>query len=276
MNEIIVVSLTTYSKRINNIPAVLDTIFCQTVPPDLIVLNLAHDEHVPQDVQIYIDSHPIEVNRVADTKVYKKLIPTLKKYPNDCIIVIDDDWLYPESMIEDFLTIHQKYSDFPISGNNYVYGGVQCHCGCSSLTKAEFFGDGLELIDDEVIRSCPSDDFVYTYFSNKAGHPYIRTNREYFKNMQPYNASDSYSDETGALAAVEKTSKYLSERFGKLNPSVSSYLDDSYIGSIIDDVQRKTILSNIHSAKEEVFRSKTFRLGKALLKPMSLFMGVGR
>lgn len=276
MKERIIVSLTTYSKRINNIPAVLDTIFAQTVPPAFVVLNLAHEEIVPEEIQKYIDTHPIEVNRVADTKVFKKLLPTLKKYPQDCIIAIDDDWLYPKVMIEDYVSIHQKYPNFPISGNGYVYAGLQCHCGCSSLTKAEFFGDGLQLIDEEVIKNCPSDDFVYTYFSNRAGHPYIRTNREYFKNMQPYNASDSYSDETGALAAVEKTSKYLSERFGVLNPSVSSYLDDSYIGSIIDDVQRKTILSNIHSAKEEVFRSKTFRLGKALLKPMSLFMGVGR
>ena len=240
MKERIIVSLTTYSKRINNVPAVLDTIFSQTVPLDFVVLNLAHEEIVPEEVQRYIDTHSIEVNRVDDTKVFKKLLPTLKKYPN-----------------------------FPISGNGYVYAGVQCHCGCSSLTRAEFFGDGLELIDEEVIKNCPSDDFVYTYFSNRAGHPYIRTNGEYFTNMQPYNANDSYSGETGSLAAVEKTSKYLFERFGELKPSVSAYLDDSYIAAMIDDIQRETIKYNCYRAKEDVFQSPTFRLGKALLKPFS-------
>ena len=269
MKERIIVSLTTYSKRINNIPAVLDTIFSQTVPPDFVVLNLAHEEIVPEEVQRYIDTHPIEVNRVADTKVFKKLIPTLRKYPNDCIIAIDDDWLYPKGMIEDYVSIHQKYPNFPISGNGYVYAGVQCHCGCSSLTKAEFFGDGLQLIDEEVIKNCQSDDFVYTYFSNRAGYPYIRTKGEYFTNMQPYNATDSYSGETGSLAAVEKTSKYLFERFGELNPSVSAYLDDSFIAAIIDGVQKETIKSNCYRAKEEVFQSPTFRLGKFLLKPFS-------
>ena len=83
MTERIIVSLTTWSKRIGNIPVVLDTIFNQTVQPDLVVLNLAHDEIIPEDVKHYINSHNIEINRVKDTKVYKKLIPTLKKYPND-------------------------------------------------------------------------------------------------------------------------------------------------------------------------------------------------
>ena len=41
MQERIIVTMTTYSKRIGNIPAVLDTIFKQTIHPDIVVINLA-------------------------------------------------------------------------------------------------------------------------------------------------------------------------------------------------------------------------------------------
>lgn len=121
MSEQIIISLTTYSRRFNNIPAVLDSIYGQTLLPDKVVLNLAIDETIPETVQSYISDHHIEVNRVPDTKVYKKLIPTLRKYPNDCIITIDDDFLYPENMIEDFMNIHEKYPHNPISGNRIVF-----------------------------------------------------------------------------------------------------------------------------------------------------------
>lgn len=171
VKEKIIVTLTTWSKRISNIPIVLDTIYKQTLPPDLVVLNLAFDEVIPTDVQQYLDQHSVEVNRVEDTKVYKKLIPTLKKYPHDCIISIDDDWLYPEGMIEEFVKFHKLYPNNPISGNKEVFCGIQCHCGCASLTKASFWGEYLNMIDGDVIVNCPSDDMVYSYLSTLAGHP---------------------------------------------------------------------------------------------------------
>ena len=129
MQERIIVTMTTYNKRIGNIPTVLDTIFKQTIHPDIVVINLAYEEIIPDKVQIYMETHNIEVNRVPDTKVYKKIVPTLKKYPDDCVINIDDDKLYPPEMIADFMDIHKKYPNNPISGNRQVFGGRQCHHG---------------------------------------------------------------------------------------------------------------------------------------------------
>ena len=129
MQERIIITMTTYNKRIGNIPTVLDTIYAQTVIPDLVVINLAYEEVVPDKVQNYINAHNIEVNRVPDTKVYKKIVPTLKKYPNDCVINIDDDKLYPPEMIADFMDIHKKHPYNPISGNRQVFAGRQCHHG---------------------------------------------------------------------------------------------------------------------------------------------------
>ena len=59
MKEQLIVSLTTWKPRIGNIPAVLDSIYAQTLPPDKVVLNLSYDEFIPTEVQSYIDAHGV-------------------------------------------------------------------------------------------------------------------------------------------------------------------------------------------------------------------------
>lgn len=275
MEERIIVSLTTWTKRICNIPVVLDSIFTQSIPPDFVVLNLAYDEEIPKEVKNYLELHKVEVNRVEDTKVYKKLIPTLQLYPDDCIISIDDDWIYPDGMIADFLNIHRKYPDFPISGNREVINGWQCHCGCASLTKACYFGDLLKQIDCDLRNNCPSDDIVYTYLATAAGHPYIRTQNMYFSNMQPYNADDSYSFAMVDNAnGINNSIKYLECRFGSLNNPYCAYINDSYISVILDSILQITIKKQTKKAEasrlayEQLLSSDTFRIGKAITYPL--------
>lgn len=271
MSELIIVSLTTYSKRICNIPAVLETIFSQSVKPDFVVLNLAYDEDIPKDIQSFIDNHPIEVNRVPDTKVYKKLLPTLKKYPEACVITIDDDFLYPNNMIEDMLRVHEQYPNYPISGNRVVFYGKQCHCGCASMVKAAFFGDLLSLIDDEVIGNCPSDDFVYTYFINKAGYAYVRTQGEYFRNMKSYNEGDGYTEGSGGFEGVRRTHDYLVQRFGELQNNLNAYVADNQMSDLIYDIHQQIISQERENAKNEAYASATFKLGKLIKKPFLWF-----
>lgn len=280
--ERIIVTLTTYSKRIGNIPVVLDTIFAQTVPPDLIVLNLAYDEVIPNHVIKYIESHSIEVNRVPDTKVYKKLIPTLKKYPQDSIISIDDDFLYPNNMIEDFLHIHKLYPNNPISGNDVVQYGMQCHCGCASLMKYCYLGNEIDYIDEEVMKHCPSDDLVYTYFSNRNNHPYIRTEKLYYNNMQSYLEGDSYSKDVGGGTGITDTYDYLMKRFGQLDQNlILQYIPnaDSYIVSVIEHVYRKghgtqMFFEGYEQGVKEMQASFPFRTGNLILLPLKWLMGI--
>lgn len=275
--EKVIVSLTTYCKRIANIPVVLDTIFSQTMPPDFVVLNLAIDEVIPSEVQEYINTHLIEVNRVPDTKVYKKLIPTLKKYPQECVISIDDDFLYPNGMIEDFLYIHNLYPNNPISGNNVVQYGLQCHCGCASLMKYDYLGKYIDDIDDEVVKHCPSDDLVYTYFSNRNNHPYLRTSGMYSENMQSYNEGGSYSVTIGGRKGITDTYDYLIKRFGVLDKNViMSYMPnvDAYIVSVIDHVYKKGLgsemfLKGYYQGVSEMKASSPFRVGRMILSPFT-------
>ena len=266
MHEKVIVSLTTFRKRISNIPVVLDTIFSQTMCPDHVVINLSYNEVIPDNVRQYIDKHAIEINFVEDTKVYKKLIPTLKLYPDDCIICIDDDFLYPKTMVEDFVSTHNHYPNHPVSGNRFVMNGMQCHCGCASLTKAAFLGDYLNLIDDSIIQNCPSDDIVYTFFSNLNGHPYIRTKSLYFVNMPSYNVIESYSSKLKE-GGISDTYDYLSRCFGKTPDNLRQYFDSSYAPDIISDI----IQSYIDMGRKEVRSTITYKLGKVFLSPGRFF-----
>jgi hypothetical protein len=272
MTERIIVTLTTYCKRISNIPAVLDTIFSQTLKPDLVVLNLAFEELIPDEVQKYIDTHKVEVNRVPDTKVYKKLIPTLKKYPNDCIITIDDDFLYPVGMIEEFVSIHNIWPDHPISGNKEFFSGMKCHCGCASLTKACYYGRYLENIDDDVIENCPSDDLVYTYFATKNGHPYINTRGLYFVNMQSYNELEGYSVAMGGGSEIYASFDYLIARFGKIDDKALVWR--KYLEIVNNETQRDILCEILDSYYKDgvregcnmIYSTKSYKLGDLILK----------
>ena len=103
----IIVSMTTWKKRIQNLPAVLTSILQQTKPPDKIIVNLAKSEFngesgIQPDVLAFLKENSIDVNWVEeDTKVYKKIIPVLLKYKNDLVFSIDDDFIYPCGMLEE-------------------------------------------------------------------------------------------------------------------------------------------------------------------------------
>ena len=210
----LIVTLTTWKARIGNIPAVLDTIFGQTYKPDLVVLNVAYDLEIPASVQEYLDSHHVEVNRMEDLKVYKKLVPTLRRHPGVLVVSIDDDWLYPSGMLEDFIKVHRKYPSRPISGNHVHLFHTDFHCGCASLTRSDFFGPSLEKIDADVMANCPSDDTVYTYFLKRRGYLYARTRRQYFINMTPYNPQEPHSPDGDNHPQVSW--EYLCKRFGEV------------------------------------------------------------
>lgn len=274
MEEKIIVSLTSYGERLNNLPVVLDTIYAQTLPPDLVVLNLAYEEVLPKEVEDYLRIHHAEINRVADTKVYKKIIPTLKKYPKDCIISIDDDWLYPNKMIEDFVNIHKHYPNNPISGNRVIVNGMQCHCGCASLVKKEYFGEYLDLFDNDIYVNCKSDDVFYTYCAAKNNIPYVRTQNEYFLNMKSFNSIDSYSENN--LNEIEKSFEYLINNYGNIDSVVKNYFSlpsNEEINEIIYDIEQKYRLLEYNNALlfrkyNSVLNSSAFKLGCFLLQPI--------
>lgn len=106
----IIVSLTTYSKRIYDVHLTIESLFRQIVMPNKIVLWLAEDEFNKENIPYILkklEKKGLEIGFCKDLKSYKKLIPTLRKYPEDIIITVDDDILYPYDFIEN---LYREYS----------------------------------------------------------------------------------------------------------------------------------------------------------------------
>lgn len=102
----VIVSLTTYPARIKTINQTIKTIIDQTYPYKLLVLWLApsqfpnKEKDLPTELIEMVKRKTIQVCWYQDIRSYKKLIPTLKKYPNDAIVTIDDDLLYPKDLLQ--------------------------------------------------------------------------------------------------------------------------------------------------------------------------------
>lgn len=98
----IVVSLTTYDKRLYSVYLTIESIMQQTMKANKIILWLADDLkefEIPRSLQMQM-KRGLEIQYCKDIKSYKKLIPTLHCYPNNVIITIDDDLIYEIDVIE--------------------------------------------------------------------------------------------------------------------------------------------------------------------------------
>lgn len=274
-NEKIIISLTTWSERICNIPTILDRIYKQTVLPDKVVLNLSYEEVIPIDIQKYIESHNIEVYRTEDTKVYKKFLHTLKRYPNDCVINIDDDLLYPLDMIEDLWESHKLHPNNPICGNHKFLYDHFCHCGEASLTKYCFFKEYLECIDTDVMNNCSSSDIVYTYFATKANHPYVPA-KKYYGNgyVESYNPSSPYTQNVIGSNGVTDSFNYLVNRFGDLPSFYKSFQIDDNIVNAIEEKFKNDYADVVKKEIEKITSSYSFRIGNYIVRKFSFLQNL--
>lgn len=102
-NHPVIISLTTYSKRIHSVYLTIETLLNQTYKPYKIILWLAenefNDDTIPEILKKQTN-RGLEIKYCKDIKSYKKLIPTLKLFPENIIITTDDDVLYPHDFVE--------------------------------------------------------------------------------------------------------------------------------------------------------------------------------
>lgn len=98
----IIVSLTSYGKRLSNVYLAIESIMQQTYKPNKIILWLDYglkDKPLPEILNNQIN-RGLQIAYCDDLKSYKKLLPAMKAYPTDCIITIDDDIIYRFDVVE--------------------------------------------------------------------------------------------------------------------------------------------------------------------------------
>lgn len=113
----LIVSFTTYNKRIHDVHLVIESIAQQTVKPNRLILWLDEEEFTLETIPLILHrqiKRGLEVRFCPNYKSYKKLIPTLNLFPAANIITIDDDVLYPHDMIEILMSENKKYPKYII------------------------------------------------------------------------------------------------------------------------------------------------------------------
>jgi len=116
-NELIV-SFTTYNTRIYDVHLVVESIAQQTIRPNRLILWLDEEEFTLESIPLILKNQMergLEIRFCPNYRSYKKLVPTLKNFPEANIITIDDDIFYPYDMIELLVKENKLYPDYIIS-----------------------------------------------------------------------------------------------------------------------------------------------------------------
>jgi hypothetical protein len=106
----VIVSLTSYGLRINEVHLPIESLLNQTLKPNKILLwldNSFKNTKLPARL-IKQQERGLEIAYCEDIKSYKKLIPTLENFPNSVIITIDDDMIYSPDFVEILVNEYEK------------------------------------------------------------------------------------------------------------------------------------------------------------------------
>lgn len=112
-NQQVIVSLTSFPAAIPYAAQAVQSILNGSVLPDKVVLYLTFsqfgDAGFPQELQKLANENPrFEIRDYPlEIRSYRKLIPTLKDFPDAIIVTIDDDVRYHKNMLRDLLSLHK-------------------------------------------------------------------------------------------------------------------------------------------------------------------------
>jgi glycosyltransferase involved in cell wall biosynthesis len=111
----LLVTFTSYPARIHAAADVALNMMEQTLLPDKILLWLAKEEfpHGMEDVPRRLTQLCGKLFEIAwvpeNMRSYKKIIPALEQYPDDCLVTIDDDLVYRRDMLEKLWEAHRRF-----------------------------------------------------------------------------------------------------------------------------------------------------------------------
>lgn len=186
----IIVTFTSWAKRITYCKKCVENLFKQTIKPDIIYLNLSVKEfpnkelNLPKDlVELSIKEPSFIINWVEgeNTKTMKKVFPILKYLNDDDIIInIDDDMLIPPDLIKSRLTDFNNYNrKYAVSSN---FRGDWCYCkipngekiwtcACASLMQKKMLNNYDSILTKKIIETY-TDDCVYSILAYINGYKF--------------------------------------------------------------------------------------------------------
>ncbi|MBQ6052011.1 MAG: hypothetical protein IJL30_01845 [Clostridia bacterium] len=109
----IVVSLTSFTPRLEKLYISLGSIFNQSMQPNKVILYLGSDvnmEKLPSSLTRFC-KYGLEIKHVDDLKSHKKYFYAFQEYKDSLIITVDDDLIYHKNMIKKLYQTYMKYPE---------------------------------------------------------------------------------------------------------------------------------------------------------------------
>lgn len=135
----LIVSLTTIPERIATVHLCLESLLRQSLKPDRIILWLSESQD-PDRPQISAGQLPDALNKLVkrgleirwceDIRSFRKIIPTLRAFPDALIVTADDDIFYPRNWLQ---KLYEAYLREP----QYI------HCHRAHMIKYDASGVAL-------------------------------------------------------------------------------------------------------------------------------------
>ncbi len=224
----IIVSLTTYGRRIYDVALTIESIMQQSMKANRIVLWLDDSfkgNHLPTALTSQME-RGLEIAYCKDIRSYKKLIPSLKSFPDDAIITVDDDALYDPYLLCNLISAYQENSNcihccrahrmlFDADGKSKPYNQWESCVKEAGINKNLFFtGVGGVLypphsldeaiLDEDVFLSiCPdADDVWFNAMAIKKGTPVNKVFTALGKD--PYLINEAVQDTALSIKNVNK------------------------------------------------------------------------
>lgn len=234
--SLVVVTMTSWVKRIGNVKKVVESVMNNTLKPDRLYLNLSKTEFegidLPEDLVEYFNSDDrLILNWVEgeNTKSMKKVFPILEYLDDDDIIInVDDDALLPKFFIE------SRYNEFKIknapitSCNNPRFHIIDksleiWSCGAGSLFQKKMLNEYERFMNDELIHTY-HDDKCYSIILWLNGYKFTPcssysmqngsidsngTKLKKYNDIEPMGKNHVYTDGKRMYAILEKRIKDL-------------------------------------------------------------------
>lgn len=204
----LIVTLTTYGNRINQVYLTIESIASQSWKPNKIILWLDENEFSNDNLPlslVKLQNRGLIIRFYENIRSYKKIIPALKFYPNDTLITIDDDIIYAKDMIENLVLDSLKYPKQIIgyrahkitfkNSNVNKYKDWDFECSSFYLDRNTFLTTGAgtlfppklfneEIMNEQVfMKICPYADDIWIYLmavNSNINCRKVRDSREYW------------------------------------------------------------------------------------------------
>lgn len=185
----LVVSLTSYKPRFEDLHLTLRSLLLQDTAPDILILWIAETEREKLPPSVWeLEQHGLDIRFCEDIRSYKKIIPTLREFPDSFIVTADDDLFYESNWLKNLVeswdgnmktvvahrahkivlnarkepVSYQKWK-WQVDFNEPANGLIFSTSGAGALWPPHVFHDDISS-EKKFLKLCPDADDIWLYW----------------------------------------------------------------------------------------------------------------